>query len=145
MFVGSCVCAFVPLCPLVFGCLYICAFVHLPVSMPPLRKRHHSVTSVASTVSSPITSNYTPTKKPRIAPPPPIKGRAAVIIARAIAKNSRPLPVYSWLLLAKLPSIDQIWRVLGDLDSSQYLKSASTHEEYARLVKYFHARFVFVV
>ncbi len=144
VFVGLCVCAFVLLYPFVFGCLCICVFVHSSVSMLPLRKRHRSVTPAASTVSSPTTPNHTPTKKPRVAPLMPIKGRAAGIIARAIAGSSCPVPVHSRPLPVKFPPIDQIWRVLGDLDSSQYLKSASTHEEYARLIKYFHAHLVLV-
>ncbi len=134
VFVGLYVCAFVPLCPLVFGCLCVYAFVHLSVSMLPLRKRHRSVIPVASIVPSPTTSNHILTKKPRVAPPTPIKGRAAVIIARAIAGSSRPLPVHFRLSPVEFLPIDQIWRVLDDLDSSQYLKSASTHEEYTRLV-----------
>lgn len=133
------------LCPLVFVCLCICAFVHLFVSMPPLRKHHCNAIPMASTVPSPTTLNHIPTKKLRVTPPMPIKGRAAAIIARAIAGNFCPLSVYSRLLPVEFPPIDQIWRVLGDLDSFQYLKSASTHKEYARFVKYFHVRLVLVV
>ncbi len=75
----------------------------------------------------------------------PIKGKAAEIIARAIAGSSHLLPVHFQPLPVKFPPIDQIWQVLGDPDSSQYLKSANTHKKYARLVKYFHARLVLVV
>lgn len=74
--------------------------------MPPLKKHHRSATFVASTVPSPTTLNYIPTKKPRVAPPMPIKGKIVAIIAKAIVESSRPLPVHSRFLPVEFPPID---------------------------------------
>lgn len=113
--------------------------------MPLFKKRHCSATLMASTISSSTSLNHTPTMKPHVASPMPIKGRVVAIIARAIVGNSRLLPVHSRFLPVKFPPIDQIWQVLSNLDFSLYLKSARTHKKYTHLVKYFHAYLVFIV
>lgn len=126
------------------GFLFACLCL---VSMPPLpRKRTRRATPAASTAASPTTPTQTPTKKPRVAAPPtPVKGKAATFVYRAIAGSSRPVPLNSRPSQVEFPPLDQVWLVFGDLDSSQYLKNATTPEEYARLVKYFHGRLVLVV
>ncbi|MCJ1347753.1 hypothetical protein MMC31_005982, partial [Peltigera leucophlebia] len=116
--------------------------------MPPYKKRQRSATPLASTAVSPTSPDQTPTKRPRVALPAlptPLKGKAGAAISRAIAGSSRPIPLNSRPSQIELPPYDKIWLVFGDLDSSQYLKSATTHEEYTCLAKYFYGRLVLVV
>lgn len=116
--------------------------------MPSFGKRQRSATALASTAVSPTTPDQTLPKKPRVALPAssmPLKGKAGAAASRAIAGSSRPIPLNSRPSQVEFPPFDKIWLVFGDIDSSQYLKNATTHEEYARLVKYFHGRLVLVV
>lgn len=104
-FISLYICTFVSSCSFIFKCMCICVVVYLSISMPPFRKHYHSVTPMASTVLSSTTLNYTPTKKSYVAPPMPIKGRTAVIIARAITEISHPLSVYFQPSLVKFPPL----------------------------------------
>lgn len=130
------------------ACLCACVLVCISlVSMPPYKKHQRSITPLASTTISPTSLDQTSTKRPRVAlpaPPTPLKGKAGAAVFRAIAGSSWPILLNSRPSQIELPPYDKIWLVFGDLDSSQYLKSATTHEEYACLAKYFHGRLVLV-
>lgn len=142
---GLCTYVFISLCPLIFRYLCVYAFVYLFVSIPPFRKRYYSISLMALILLFLTILNHILTKKSCITLPMPIKGRIVAIIAKAIVGSFCPLLVYSRPLLVEFLYINQIWLVLANLNSFQYLKSASTHKKYACLVKYFYAYLVFVV
>lgn len=145
VFVGLYVYVFIFLCPLIFRYLCVYTFVYLSVSIPLLRKHYCSTSFIALIVLSLTILNHIPTKKPCIAWLMSIKGKAIAIITKAIAESFCPLPVYFRPLLVEFPYIYQIWLILDNLNSFQYLKSTSTYKKYACLVKYFYANLVFVV
>lgn len=145
IFIGLYIYTFVLLSFFVYKFLYIYIFIYLFVSILFFIKRYYNATSMTFTILSLIILIYILTKKPYVILSMLIKDKTVVIITKTIIKSSYPLLVHFWLLLVKFLPIDQIWQVLGNFDSSQYSKTASTYKKYFYLIKYFYTYLSLVV
>lgn len=104
------------------------------------RKHHRSESPSATTTLNKKRGTNAP-----LAPTLPRGKNATNAIFRVVAGNSRPVSSGSRPLPVEYPPLDQFWIVFGDPSSSQYLRSASSLEEYDRYVKYFHGRLSLLV